>query len=333
LSEAYVNEQPLSGNRYLFARSHHARGYEFVLRDLGSRRDQVISSPRKKTFIVSAALWGDEVAFVDDRGGVWVRNLATGKLQRLKAPRPKAANIEALVSVYGNEVGWDILRFDRGTGHFYFHARSRNIHTMAPATKLSAHDAITQATSDGFLIRHFPDSSRVDIFGGGNPDTSATWELMGYHGASRQVLVDSPGATQVSLDNGVAVYLDADQQPQAVAVPHPTAAAPVSLGDPIAPKRFTDTKRNRWTTYQAFSRPLTTCAIAIRRSGSLVARLRCDADMMRTGDAYAQWNGRDTSGKRVHAGNYRWRIRAGNATGAVRSPGGRALQGVVTVSR
>lgn len=327
LSSAFAAEQPLSGNRYLYATIGPDSQYEYVIRDLGTGKDHVLRTPHSAR-LVSAAIWGNEAAFIDHRGRVWWRNLATGKTHRLQAPLPDSRYLVGLVSVYDNVVGWDTLwRSDDGRPNIRAHYR--NIATMAPATALPARDVITQVSSDGLVVQRFPDPSHIDLFGGGY--TTATWQLMPYDGTDRQQIATYPAATQVTVDNGVIAYLDANQQPQTLPVAHPTSTAPISLGDPVAPTTFTDTSTNRWTTFQAFSRPLTSCAITIRRSGTEVARLRCDPNAMNTGDAYAQWNGRNRSDQRVKPGRYTWRITAKNEIGHVTNPDGNALHGAIRV--
>lgn len=328
LSPVDVAEQPLSGNRYLYGVSGADSVIHYMVRDLRSGKDRALRASAD-AHVISAAIWGDVAAYVDDRGAVWCRNLTTGRTRRLHAPLRKPRFVEALVSVYDNHVGWDI----EWSGHSRLHMRAayRNIATMAPPIALSARDAMTQMSSDGLLIQRFRNPSQVDLFH--SDYAPARWELLSYDGRSRQVIAPSPAVTNVTVENGVIVYLDARQQPEAVAVEHPTRPTPVSLGDPVAPTRFADTSKHRWTTYQAFSRPLSSCAIVIRRSGTQVARLACEPQAMTTGDAFAQWNGRNSSGRRVRAGRYTWGIHASSASAPVRGRGDNVLRGTIRVSR
>lgn len=269
--------------------------------------------------VIAMSLWGNTLAFAETDGGVWVKDLATGKETRVNSVNANGHPVPTgSVSVYGDYVGWAFPK-TIGKNGTPAQAAYRDFTTMSPAvavTGVNVPSGVT-LTSDGVMTQ----------------TEEGEWLLTPYRGGD---VVDlGSDLLEPQVESSVLAYVDPTGAPLVAALPTAVVNQPRSLGDSIAPKHFTAKPGHKWTSYQPFSAALTRCKVAIRHKGHAVAHLSCKAADMKLGDVLVHWNGKNDAGHRVRAGHYSWRTKVSNSAGSGLKSGGAAqpLTGTIAVHR
>ncbi|ONI75514.1 hypothetical protein BWI15_06600 [Kribbella sp. ALI-6-A] len=246
-------------------------------------------------------LWGNYLAWVDDKNAVWRRDLASGALLQAK---PAGTALVRSVAVHDDYVAWATCASNGQDDCVQSLIGHRNLQTKAAAiTITSAHTAHLKM-SGGHVVfdtypSRFPGAGTLKV---GRLGTTAT----GVVGALRwQASFDVHDETLAWI------------APDDVARIGPNSAFvayPKYLGNGSAPPSFNPALR-LWNAEFGISKALPTCALTIM-SGTTVRRtLNCATT---NGSARADWDGRDSAGRLLPPGAYTWTLTGRDGDGTLR---------------
>jgi hypothetical protein len=301
-----------SGDRVLFVKrrgpKHRLTLCVFNLRTRNTRSipAAVVGQVTRSTGMSDdAALWGDDLSYTKADGSIWRLDLATNKQQQVLPP---SKYVPTDVYEWGDWVGW---RSDQGSGW-------QDVATMSAPVNLTDPGAFFQPnqllalTSNGALY------ARVNAGG----EVGVTGFYLQAFGSTHAVRVAGTAPLLPDVDMYDAIggpqiegSIEAWESPNGVireaALAH-VADQPRYLGDLIAPNALAASAV--WRAYVPFSAALSSCTVRFSVASTVVATRACNPSLMRTGDAWIRWDGRDTAGTPV-SGPVQWTLTAANADG------------------
>ncbi|MDQ1714297.1 MAG: hypothetical protein QOC60_242 [Frankiaceae bacterium] len=294
-SNNWIGSTQLSGSRLLFT-----RGSVSTVIDVRTRR--VLFTGQK---LVSPALFGNYLAYARSDGSVWRKDLATGRLLALQAPvrtgRP------TVVVQRGDFVAWQ-----SGATPIY-----RNARTLTAPVRLPANEYLVGLTGVGVLTAT-----------GASPGFRVL--LRAYNSRTATTVFTHNGGIELKVSGSAIAWLDDNQHYEPKIAPLPAGRdRPQLLGNALVP--LSTTTAHTWLAEWDTSAPLTSCAVQLIYGRTTVRTLACDPAGMAVGVATVNWDGKGRAGKAV-IGRVAWRLVAGNRSGSVLAPDGRATAtaGVVT---
>ena len=140
--------------------------------------------------------------------------------------------------------------------------------------------------------------------------------------------VDLPGVRghHASVDDSVVAWIGLDGKPRIAPVAQWAFNFPRALGNPILRRndgQWADGFKPpaTWSFELPTTAPLTSCSVAIKSGTTTIRTLACDPTIIKTGEAKAVWDGKNTAGVTQSAGTYNWSVTANGTDGALAGAG------------
>jgi hypothetical protein len=279
-----------------------------------------------------STIWGTQVTYVKASGEVRLRDVVSGAERRLRAaglPWGTSAGRGARVSSFGDWVMWTLPGVGNGL------TQARNLRSGAVVTVPGPSRDLVDGVAawideDDDSVHVYDLTARTDVVVG----TAHAQTSEGAYLAMTDEFVAwvAGDATTHLLPLSAAAPATALRTAVAKRVASPTGT-PRYLGA-AGPHAFSPNGDKRQDAYRPridVSRPLTRWTFTVRTlKGKKVRVLRGSA---RSGAVRPVWNGRDSKGKKVKAGTYRWRVTGIGPAGELRRANGstKAIVGTVRI--
>jgi hypothetical protein len=265
------------------------------------------ATKRVVTGVLSAAMWGNYLAWMTTNGSVY-REALSGPAGRKKLTGALGGSgIYGGVYTAGPWVAWY-----EGNSNNHYAIKFRDAQTLAAARSLPKADTI-DGLSAGYLA--------VFVFDDTAQDYAVTLDSLPALHRVLSVSTAQPGA--VAVDGATLAWVDTSNVARAQRVS--AVDRPWFLGDPAAPAKVA--KGARWSAQFPTSAALSSATVTVRSGHKVVATLKADKAYLSLGVVAVSWHP-------AKAGHYTWTLSAHSSSGTMRSDSGSsaATTGSLTVT-
>jgi hypothetical protein len=264
------------------------------------------ATKRVVTGVLSAAMWGNYLAWMTTNGSVYRKALSGPAGRKKLTGALGGSDIYGGVFTAGPWVAW----YEGNSNHYAI--KFRDAQTLAAARSLPEADAI-EGLSAGYLA--------VAVYDNTAGDYAVTLDsLPALHGVLT-VSTDQPAT--LAVDGATLAWVDTSNVARAQRVS--AVDRPWFLGDPAAPAKVA--KGARWSAHFPTSAALSSATVTVRLGHKVVATLKADKAYLSLGVVAVTWHA-------AKAGHYTWTLSAHSPSGTMRSDSGSsaATTGSLTVT-